>query len=222
MFLDGGAYKARRAAALSGVPLSTIHWWARERILVPNVSARKVKLWSYGDLIGLRVIYWLRRRKTSQAGVDIPATSMPMVKRALDALRELNVPLWDADGPTILVDEDGRIVLDTPKGRLNADGQPADDGLLNLVAPFPTAEGTKGPDLARPRTELRITPGRLSGSPHIAGTRIETCAIGSLLHDGYSAARIAELYPAVTTVQIDQSFDLEKQLDHNLHVSAAA
>ncbi|MGH3427873.1 MAG: DUF433 domain-containing protein [Mycobacteriales bacterium] len=222
MLLSGGAYRGKRAAALSGVPLSTVHWWARERILVPSISARKLKLWSYADLIGLRLIYWLRRKKTSEAGVDIPATSMPMVKRALNSLRELNVPLWDADGPAILVDEEGRVVLDTPTGRLNVDGQPTQDGFLNLVAPFSTAEGTQGPDLARPRPELRIAPARLSGSPHIAGTRIETCAIASLLGEGHSAQWVAELYPVLTPAQIAQSFELEAQLDNNLRLSAAA
>lgn len=39
-----GAYQADRAAALSGVPLSTVHWWAREEILVPSISAQRVKL----------------------------------------------------------------------------------------------------------------------------------------------------------------------------------
>jgi DNA-binding transcriptional MerR regulator len=39
-----GAYTADRAAALSGVPKSTIHWWARNDVLVPGVSATRVML----------------------------------------------------------------------------------------------------------------------------------------------------------------------------------
>jgi len=39
-----GVYTAERAAALSGVPKSTIHYWAREGVLAPSVSAEKVKL----------------------------------------------------------------------------------------------------------------------------------------------------------------------------------
>jgi hypothetical protein len=27
--------------------MSTVHWWARNDVLVPSISARKVKLWSY-------------------------------------------------------------------------------------------------------------------------------------------------------------------------------
>ena len=39
-----GAYPAERAAALSGVTLSTVHWWARNDVLVPSVSVERVKL----------------------------------------------------------------------------------------------------------------------------------------------------------------------------------
>ena len=78
-----GAYAADRASALSGVPKSTIHYWARTELLVPSVSRSKVKLWSYADLMGLRIIYWLRQQKTDVAGAEVPATSMRAIRRAL-------------------------------------------------------------------------------------------------------------------------------------------
>jgi hypothetical protein len=51
-------------------------------------------------------------------------------------------------------------------------------------------EGLKGPDLVRPKPELRIVPGKLSGSPHVAGTRVETTAIAALAKDGLDTERI--------------------------------
>src|SRR5579859_911821 len=108
-----GAYTADRAAALSGVPKTTIHWWAREEILIPSVSPVRVKLWSYGDLLGLRTIAWLRATKTDEAGAAIPKTAMPMVRVALDALRGLDLGLWsDESTPNVGVDRGGRIVLE--------------------------------------------------------------------------------------------------------------
>src|SRR5438046_1780111 len=104
-----GAYTADRAAALSGVPKSTIHWWARNDVLVPSVSATKVMLWSYADLMGLRVIYWLRQRKTTKLGVDVPRTSMPAVRRALKELRACQLSLFEEHRPTILVDMTGKL-----------------------------------------------------------------------------------------------------------------
>jgi len=220
-----GAYIAERAAALSGVPKSTLHWWARHEILVPSVSAERVKLWSYPDLMGLRVIYWLRQRKTIKLGMDIPGTSMPAVRQALGTLRDLGAPIWKAGSePALFVDGAGKIYLKRPEGVRDLDGQLqlGDEALLDLVAPFATREGTRGPDLVRPRPELRILPGKLGGSPHVVGTRNETCAVAALAKEDFSTDGILSLYPYLTREQIDQAIDLERQLDENLIDKAAA
>jgi hypothetical protein len=51
-----GCYDARRAAALSGVPRSTVYDWARRDIVVPSISPEREKLWSYADLMALRIV----------------------------------------------------------------------------------------------------------------------------------------------------------------------
>src|SRR5690349_22928317 len=108
-----GAYTADRAAALAGVPLSTVHYWARNEILVPSVSPTRVKLWSYTDLMGLRTIYWLRQRKVTTEGWGVPATTMPAVRQALSLLRELDLALWTEDGgPSVAVDPTGEIFVE--------------------------------------------------------------------------------------------------------------
>jgi hypothetical protein len=75
------AYTADRAAALAGVPQSTLHYWAREGILTPSVSSERVKLWSFADLMALRAVEWLRRKKILGAK-DVPPTRMPEIRRA--------------------------------------------------------------------------------------------------------------------------------------------
>jgi uncharacterized protein (DUF433 family) len=216
-----GAYTADRAAALSGVPKSTIHWWARHDVLVPSVSASRVKLWSYADLMGLRVIYWLRQRKTTRLGVEIPRTSMPAVRRALKHLRDLELSLWEHDRPVLLVDTRGRLYVSHAKGVESPSRQVVGAPLLDLVAPFSTAEGTRGPDLATPRLDLRIVPGKLSGSPHVVHTRLETRALAALANDGFDVPAIQRLYPYVSAPQIEQALDLERQLSDNLTKRAA-
>ena len=52
----------------------------------------RVKLRSYADLLGLRTIHWLRQRKQTAAGADVPPTAMPSVRRALSELLDLD--LW--------------------------------------------------------------------------------------------------------------------------------
>ena len=105
-----GCYDAHRAAALSGVPKSTIYWWARQEIVVPSVSPVQEKLWSFGDLMTLRIVHWLRHQK---AGADIKASPMPMVRQALALLDEHDLDLWDAaEGRSpMLVDPRGRMFV---------------------------------------------------------------------------------------------------------------
>jgi uncharacterized protein (DUF433 family) len=217
-----GAYTADRAAALSGVPRSTIHYWAREEILVPTVSPTKVKLWSYADLMGLRTIYWLRKRKVTTDGWDIPASTMPAVRRALRLLRDIDLDLWTEDGgPTVAVDPAGRIFLLTdPDAPETLQGERAlHRDFLNLIEPFSTTL-TRGPDLQAPRPNLRIVPGKLSGSPHIAHTRIETVTIASLRARGFNHEGIEGLYPKVVPIAFREAIDLEQQLDNNLRAAA--
>jgi uncharacterized protein (DUF433 family) len=217
-----GAYTAERASALSGVPRSTIHYWARTGILMPTISPTRVKLWSYTDLMGLRTISWLRHRKATGEGSDIEATTMPAVRAALDALADLDLDLWTEDsGPNVMVDPNGGIHIRLPTwGPEDLAGQrPLDAELFDLVAPFAT-KTLRGPDLFKPRPNLRIVPGKLSGSPHIAHTRIETVAVAALSERGFSSDRIEQLYPHVSHLGLVEAVDLEHQLAANLRAAA--
>jgi uncharacterized protein (DUF433 family) len=217
-----GAYTADRAAALSGVPRSTVHYWARHDVLVPSVSPSKVKLWSYTDLMGLRTIYWLRQRKLRTVGHDIPATAMPAIRRALKELARLDLGLWTEDGrPSVRVDPSGVIYIVTQAGPENLGGaRPLDPDMFDLVAPFETRVA-RGPDLQAPRPHLRIVPGKLSGSPHIAHSRVETLTVAALAGRGYTTTKIEQLYPHVRpAVAFAEAVDLERQLAENLAMAA--
>lgn len=137
-----GAYPADRAAALSGVPLSTIHYWARHKVLVPSISPERVKLWSYPDLMGLRTIYWLRQTKKINDGASVPATSMPAVRRAVAALKDLDLELWTEEhGPSVAVSRSGEVFFNVPGYLGNALGQRAlDADLLDLSVGAPSRE----------------------------------------------------------------------------------
>jgi uncharacterized protein (DUF433 family) len=215
-----GAYTAERASALSGVPRSTVHYWARQEILVPSVSESKVKLWSYTDLMGLRTIYWLRKRKLGADGRDVPPTTMKAVRRALRMLRaELDLDLWTEDGgPSVRVDPSGEIfVMTEDAGATGLAGhRPLDPDVFDLIAPF-TTPVTSAPHLVKPREHLRIVPGKLSGSPHIERTRVETIAVAALAERGFDSAMIEDLYPSVRpALALVEAVDLERQLAENL------
>jgi len=204
-----------------------VHWWARQGILVPSISAERVKLWSYADLMGLRIIYWLRQTKEDPEGREVPRTRMLAVRQALEQLAELDLGLWSEDvGPAVRVDRGGTVVLSSAPdaevvGRQRMLDAGADD-LLSVTDPFLSSEGSRGPDLLRPRPQLRIVPGKLGGSPHVVHTRLESQALGALANSGLSQAKIYRLYPQVAPDAIDDALDLERQLAQNPRPAIAA
>jgi uncharacterized protein (DUF433 family)/DNA-binding transcriptional MerR regulator len=206
--LDRGCYEASRAAALSGVPERTVYWWADQGIVVPSVSPEpREKLWSYGDLLTLRLVNWLRKPKEDDgSGAAIARTSMREIRAMLERAGE---DLWRVDPsgeerPTILVDTEGRIYFQEPLHTV--DGQRAFD-MLDLFAPFHS-----GPDLRQPRPHLRIVPGKVAGEPHLAHSRLTTRAVAALKRRGFTVAEIVDMYPDEDPEALAEALDLEQQL----------
>ena len=202
---SSGCYDARRTAALSGVPLRTVYDWAHKGIVVPSVSLVQEKLWSYQDLLVLRAIAWLRKAKVSDGVRPIPASPMAQVREALRMTVDRGFDPW-SDQVRLLIDTAGQIFVSEPDGRVFSvagrqhvlDAQSVD--LLDALG--------EGPNLVRPRERLRITPGRLSGEPHINGTRLSTLSIKALADDGYQAPRIARMY-GVGETEVAEAIDFE-------------
>lgn len=202
--LDLGHYEALRAAALAGVPKSTLYHWAREQLIVPSISATREKLWSYGDLLTLRLVRWLRTDKPEAA-----RTAMSQVRKMLD---ELGDALWTLDEagrevPTIKVTSSGEVTrVDGPAETLA--GQRVFEGdEFDLFGPFDT-----GPDLRAPRPRLRIVPGKVAGEPHLAHSRLTTRDVAGLAARGFTLEEISDLYPDEDRDALREAIDLEDEL----------
>lgn len=218
-----GCYDAARAAALSGVPKTTVYWWARHDIVAPSVSPVQEKLWSYSDLMALRIVSWLRHPKSGEDGIDLPASPMPKVRKALALLDELGLDPWSPDATDrspLIVDRAGDIYVRTDDGVLNLHRQPAllAEDVLRLTAPFGSG-GVSGPDLLRPRPHLRIVPSKVAGEPHIEHSRLTTQTVAALAGRGYSAAQIAQMYGEAEAA-IGEAIDLERQLSADVVAAA--
>jgi len=70
--------------------------------------------------------------------------------------------------------------------------------------------------LVTPRPHLRIIPGKLSGEPHVAHTRVATRSLAALRRDGLSVENISSLYPDLSNAAIGESWELEEQLEANV------
>lgn len=213
----GAAYTADRAAALAGIPLSTLHYWARTGIWTPSVSPTRIKRWSFADLIALRLIDWLRRDKPEER---IARTSMNKIRQALATVESFGERVKDRS-VKVTVDASGRVVLNVQGHALIPLGQGfaqtlTDPAGLDLVDEWRVHEAVRGPHLFEPRPSLRIVPGKLSGEPHAVGTRIPSRMVWSLHRQGLEMADIIEFYPRLTPENVGDAIDLEDELERNL------
>lgn len=207
-----GCYDAGRAAALSGVPKSTVYHWARQQVVIPTVSPNRQKLWSYADLMALRIVYWLRHPK--QGKVDkVPASPMSQVREALEELEQRNLDIWADNGQPgspLRVDRGGRIHL-TDGWSAGIQGQMSLAGVLDLLGPFGNGKH-RGPDLIRPRPGIRIIPGKVSGEPHLIDSRITTRSVAAVYKRVRDLNAVVALYPGMAPETIGQAIDLEHAL----------
>jgi uncharacterized protein (DUF433 family) len=217
-----GAYTSRRAAALAGVPLSTVGYWATHDVVGPSLSKTRPRLWTFSDVVALRIVFWLRHEKPTGA-----ISPMPEVRRALRGLRTVGAQLGSPD-TSLRVDRGGRIYISVtddstwrPIGRHGTTVAGVLSEVLEPLTEYVDAmHRTRGPDLRTPRPQLRIIPGKLSGEPHIAGTRIGSETIAALVHDeGLEPAKVVRLYPGLTESAVRECVDLEEQLGQNLLVA---
>jgi len=215
------AYPADRAAGLAGIPPSTLHYWSRSGIWTPSVSQTRVKLWSYADLLGLRLIDWLRREKPD---LEIPRTSMHKIRRALTSLESFGERL-EARSLRVSVDRRGGILLGLDDGVFVPLGGGFAQGLIgtavDLLDVFDSSSGIRAPNLIAPRPTLRIVPGKLSGEPHVLDTRIPTNIVAAMAERGFGTPEIVRLYPALSSRNVAEAIDLESQLRAVLHPVAA-
>jgi uncharacterized protein (DUF433 family) len=114
----------------------------------------------------------------------------------------------------------GHAIIDVGDHSLTGDQVVGRALLLDLLAPF-ESDGITGPDLRKPRASLRIVPAKLSGEPHVAGTRLESRAVAALVERGFSLDHVASLYPFATPPALADCVDLERQLAANLRSRAA-
>ena len=208
-----GCYEATRAAALSGVPVSTVYHWARKGIVVPTVSSVRTKYWSYADLMALRIVYWLRHPKVGESR-DIPASPMGQVREALKRLDRLGLDIWAEEysgSSPLQVDPSGDIHIVTRSLMETVKRQLVMGEVLDLLAPFATRDGS-GPDLIRPRPLLRIIPGKVSGEPHLMNSRITTKAVAALYERLGDVEVVSDLYPGQEMQAVAEAIDLERSL----------
>ena len=194
-----GVYDAHRAAALSGVPETTLHYWARKGIYEPSISPDpRTRHWSWMDLLALRMVDWLRHN-------DIP---MSRIRQAIKQIESRDIPRQRLH--QIVAGKRGReVYVDVGDAVVHA--APGQQEIWQIVLD-PVLPYGNGPHLTEPRPLLRIIPGKLHGEPHVVDTRISSATIYALSLEGYSLEDISAMYPDASPEAIRQAIDLEQSL----------
>jgi uncharacterized protein (DUF433 family) len=126
---ETGCYEAARAAALAGLPPALVTRWARRRVVVPSAARERERLWSWADLVALRLA-WTR----VAAGAD-PGGAAEEVAAALDGF-DLESAAGDdrkARGGLVAV---RRLLADTDGRLLAIEPAAAPPGAVDLLGAF--------------------------------------------------------------------------------------
>lgn len=189
-------YPAPLAAALSGATLGQLAYWRKRTrghgsLLAPEYGTRPRAIYSYRDIIALRMFVQLRGK-----------TSLQRIRKAVSWLEEQH-PRTHLSTHQLQASPQGKTIV-----WISADGdyfdvveRPGQAGIAvvmeDIFAPFTTAKGRVVPGLNEPAPGVSIDVEVRGGYPVIAGTRVPFDIIAGLHEDGLSGASIRSLYPSV-------------------------
>ncbi|MDR1386910.1 MAG: DUF433 domain-containing protein [Propionibacteriaceae bacterium] len=190
-------------AVLSGASVSQLNRWRRTGLLVPETRSTRPPLYSFRDVVALRVVVRLRAD-----------TSLQRIRRAFGRLTEYDltdhvsnyrfavhgqsIAVWTDDGWLDLVKNHGQYELFR---------------MSDIYKPFVTKYGTSVVDFRHPRPHLEVDARKVGGWPVLANTRIgydviATAAAG----DALSARDVSKFYPGSTVEAIRDAIDFDAEV----------
>ncbi len=209
-----GRYNAKRTSQLSGVPKTTVQAWQRDGILIPDFSAASPTMWSYRDLVLLRLLTRLRQggmqRSLAASTVDNVRSQL---SRGID-IRHIHATKWYL----VLNDRHGDAVPDDRDNLMPSQEFYSLLGTFELHKPIDELRSKRdqpiwAPDLLAPSAHSAISPWVLAGEPCITQTRIPTAAVLALHTErALSSNAIASLYPGLSVDAVDDAVELERRL----------
>jgi uncharacterized protein (DUF433 family)/DNA-binding transcriptional MerR regulator len=210
------AYTTKMAAALSGATLNQLRHWRSERtgpLLAPEIEAAPRVLYSFRDVLALRMFVRLRQR-----------ASLQRIRTAVGHLRDLGDREHLASY-YLISDHAGNIQLVGREEAIDLVNHPGQRQLLavsDVIEPFTARPGVVLPDLLHPRNNIEVDPETQGGTPVIAGTRVPYDVVAALVEDGVPPEKIADYYPAVTASAARDALDFSRYVDSYDPASRAA
>jgi uncharacterized protein (DUF433 family) len=201
--MQDSAFTTEQVLKLTGVPRRRLGYWLDRGVVTADIDVARgrghVRLWSYRNLIEIRIASWLREhvslqligaivRKLRQRGLDAPLAEVRVGVLARSGRRPGRIVVQDADG-TWEEPLTGQLVM-----TLAIPVDAIDRDLRRAVERERRAARQPG------RIERRR--GRLGSTPVFAGTRVPVAAVRRLHEAGWSVQRILEAYPGLTSADV--------------------
>jgi uncharacterized protein (DUF433 family) len=201
---------------LTGISRRQLTYWIETDVVRPRLDVKgrsgKVRLFTFADLLEVRVAAWLR---------DL--ISLQYIRRIVERLRE--------EGPTFgplasvrfgvfeHVSEERtsrEIVMQRPDGSWESTKKPG-QLILELDLPLRNLREELETSIARKRTRRGLVGkverrrGVMGSTPVLAGTRVPTSALWRLHNSGYGVAQILESYPGLTAEDVRAALEDERR-----------
>ena len=188
---------------LTGVSRRRLAYWLDRGVVSADVDVARgrgrVRLWSFTNLVEIRVAVWLRERVSLQLLGKVVGA---LHRRGYSfPLAEVRVAVVDAERHRV------RVVVQGPDGRWE---EPLSGQLvMELVLPLARFQDELTAALEHERRATRV-PGRierkrghLGSEPVFAGTRVPVAAVQRLHAAGWGAERIVAAYPGLTAADVE-------------------
>jgi uncharacterized protein (DUF433 family) len=180
-------------------------------------------MWSYRDLVFLRLLAWLRQGGMQRS---LAAAKVDDLRRQLSEgveVRNIHATKWDV----VLNDTHGDALPDDRDNLLPSHEFYSLLGTFDLHEPIEELrsrrhEAVWAPDLVTPSEHSGISPWVLAGDPCVRQTRIPTASIFALHTErALSPVAIVSLYPGLSVEAVDDVIALERWLRGGAEVIAA-
>jgi uncharacterized protein (DUF433 family) len=197
----GAVFTSEQVMRLTGVSRRRLTYWLDHGIVSAEVDEARgrghIRLWSFANLLEVRVALWLRE-----------SVSLQLLGKIVRKLRQRGFasPLAELRVAVVRGRSAERVTIQEPDGTW---GEPLSGQLvMELVLPLDrfSAEVAKAAErdrkLRRRAGAIEQHRGRLGSTPVFAGTRIPVAAVQRLLAAGWDASRIVAEYPGLTPADV--------------------
>lgn len=203
------AWTTEKVIRITGVSRRRLAYWLDKGIVSADIDEARgrgrVRLWSFSNLVEVRVALWLRDRVSLQLiGKIVGHLRRRGVEQPLSELRFAVVDTGKPRRPT-------DVVVQNPDGtwEMPLAGQVVMEVVLPLERFADELRRASEKDRAKRRQAGRVERrrGRMGSAEVLAGTRVPVAAIQRMHDAGWSADRIIENYPGLTKKDITAALE---------------